>query len=198
MESNSTATGQRRYTGKNNVLPAEIAGRLVPRAVEIESAVLGALMLEKDAFTEVCDLLRPESFYEPKHIKIYRAIQSLGMAQEPIDMLTVTNRLRQDGELESIGGAGYVASLTMNVASAAHVETHAKIVAQKYLARELISFASKVENGAFDESNDIDDLLQEAERSLFDISQRNLKKDVTQIDPVLDKAIEQIQNASAS
>jgi len=195
MESNSTATGQRRYSGKNNVLPAEIAGRLVPRAVEIESAVLGALMLEKDAFTEVCDLLRPESFYEPKHIKIYRAIQSLGMAQEPIDMLTVTNRLRQDGELESIGGAGYVASLTMNVASAAHVETHAKIVAQKYLARELISFASKVENGAFDESNDIDDLLQEAERSLFDISQRNLKKDVTQIDPVLDKAIEQIQNA---
>ncbi|MDE6525801.1 MAG: replicative DNA helicase, partial [Muribaculaceae bacterium] len=118
MESNSTATEQRRYARKNNVLPAEIAGRLVPRAVEIEAAVLGALMLEKDAFTEVCDLLRPESFYEPKHIKIYRAIQSLGMAQEPIDMLTVTNRLRQDGELEIIGVAGYVATLTMNVASA--------------------------------------------------------------------------------
>ncbi|MCM1067251.1 MAG: replicative DNA helicase [Muribaculaceae bacterium] len=195
MEGNSATTDRPRFQRKNNQLPAEIAGRLVPRAVEIEAAVLGALMLERDAFTAVCDLLRPESFYDPRHVKIYTAIQSLGMAQEPIDMLTVTNRLRHDGELESVGGAGYVAGLTMNVASAAHVETHAKIVAQKYLARELISFASKVENGAFDESNDIDDLLQEAEKQLFDISQRNLKKDVTQIDPVLDRAVEQMQMA---
>lgn len=190
-----TANGHKRNANKTQALPAEIAGRLVPRAVEIEAAVLGALMLEKDAFTIVCDLLRPESFYEPKHVKIYQAIQSLGLAQEPIDMITVTNRLRQDGELENVGGAGFVASLTMNVASAAHVEYHARIVAQKYLARELINFASKVENSAFDETNDIDDLLQEAEKHLFDISQRNLKKEVSQIDPVLDKAIEQMQIA---
>lgn len=189
------ATEQKKFIKKQPVLPAEIAGRLVPRAVEIEAAVLGALMLEKDAFTVVCDLLRPESFYEPKHVKIYEAIQQLGMAQEPIDMMTVTNRLRQNGDLESVGGAGFVAGLTMNVASAAHVEFHARIVAQKYLARELISFASKVENAAFDESNDIDDLLQEAEKHLFDISQRNLKKDVSQIDPILDRAVEQMQMA---
>ncbi len=189
------ATEQKKYTKKQTALPAEIAGRLVPRAVEIEAAVLGALMLEKDAFTVVCDLLRPESFYEPKHVKIYEAIQQLGMAQEPVDMMTVTNRLRQNGDLESVGGAGFVAGLTMNVASAAHVEFHARIVAQKYLARELISFASKVENAAFDESNDIDDLLQEAEKHLFDISQRNLKKDVSQIDPILDRAVEQMQMA---
>ena len=194
MEANNE---QRRFGRKNNSsLPAEIAGRLVPRATEIEAAVLGALMLEKDAFTVVCDLLRPESFYEPRHVKVYEAIQALGMAQEPIDMMTVTNRLRQNGDLEAIGGAGFVAGLTMNVASAAHVEFHARIVAQKYLARELINFASKVENAAFDESNDIDDLLQEAEKHLFDISQRNLKKDVSQIDPILDRAVEQMQMAS--
>lgn len=191
---------ERRYTARRQntaaTLPPDIAGRLVPRAVEIEAAVLGALMLEKDAFSLVCDLLTPESFYEPRHATIYSAIQSLGLAEEPIDMITVTNKLRNDGELEKIGGAGFVASLTVNVASAAHVEYHARIVAQKHLARELIAFASNVENSAFDESNDVDDLLQEAEGKLFEISQRNLKGDVIQIDPLLTRAIDQMQIAA--
>ena len=181
---------------KDNSIVAEIAGRLVPRAVEIEAAVLGALMLEKDAFAEVCDLLSPESFYEPRHVLVYQAIQRLGLSEEPIDMITVTNRLRSDGNLDKIGGPGFIASLTMNVVSAAHVETHARIVAQKYLARQLISFASSIENNAFDESNDVDDLLQEAEAKLFEISQRNLKRDVIQINPLLAKAVEQMQIAS--
>ncbi|MBP3538075.1 MAG: replicative DNA helicase [Muribaculaceae bacterium] len=181
---------------KNNTLPPEIAGRLVPRAVEIEAAVLGALMLEKDAFAVVCDLLKPESFYEPRHVAVYEAIQSLGLSEEPIDMITVTNRLRSDGKLEKIGGPGFIASLTMNVVSAAHIETHARIVAQKYLARQLITFASQIENGAFDESNDVEDLLQDAESKLFEISQHNLKRDVIQINPLLTKAVEQMQIAS--
>ncbi len=193
-------TQERRYTARrpNNAstLPPDIAGRLVPRAVEIEAAVLGALMLEKDAFSLVCDLLKPESFYEPRHATIYNTIQSLGLAEEPIDMITVTNKLRNNGELEKIGGAGFVASLTVNVASAAHVEYHARIVAQKHLARELIAFASNVENSAFDESNDVDDLLQEAEGKLFEISQRNLKGDVVQIDPLLVRAVDLMQIAS--
>ncbi|MDE6469179.1 MAG: replicative DNA helicase, partial [Muribaculaceae bacterium] len=193
---NDSGRGGSRFQKKKPALPAEIAGRLVPRAVEIEAAVLGALMLERDAFTAVCDLLRPEAFYDPKHVKVYEAIQQLGMAQEPIDIMTVTNRLRQNDDLEAIGGPAFVAGLTINVASAAHVEYHARIVAQKYLARELISFATKVENAAFDESNDIDDLLQEAEKNLFDISQRNLKKDVVQIDPIITRAVEQMQVAS--
>ena len=92
-----SSTQPRKPFRKQPAVPAEIAGRLVPRATEIEAAVLGALMLEKDAFTTVCDLLRPESFYEPKHVKVYEAIQSLGLAQEPVDMMTVTNRLRQTG-----------------------------------------------------------------------------------------------------
>lgn len=190
-----TSAQPRRFVKKGPALPAEVAGRLVPRATDIEAAVLGALMLDQDAFNEVSDLLRPESFYEPRHQKIYEAIQQLGLAQEPVDMMTVTNRLRQNNELEDIGGAGYIASLTMNVASAAHVEFHAHIVAQKYLARELITFASRLENNAFDESNDVDDVLQEAERALFNISQKNLKKDVVQIDPVIERAVEQMQIA---
>ncbi len=198
MDTNNNNTkSPRQYRNKNNnTLPPEIAGRLVPRAVDIEAAVLGALMLEKDAFGMVCDLLKPESFYEPKHIIVYEAIQKLGLNEEPIDMITVTNQLRSNGELEKIGGPGFIASLTMNVVSAAHIETHARIVAQKYLARQLITFASQIENSAFDESNDVEDLLQEAEKNLFEISQRNLKREVEQIDPLLTRAVEQMQIAS--
>lgn len=195
MDSNND-TRPFRPKKQQNSLPPEIAGRLVPRAVDIEAAVLGALMLEKDAFAVVCDLLKPESFYEPRHVLVYQAIQTLGLSEEPIDMITVTNQLRSDGSLEKIGGPGFIAQLTMNVVSAAHIETHARIVAQKYLARQLISFASQIENGAFDESNDVEDLLQEAESKLFEISQRNLKREVIQINPLLSKAVEQMQIAS--
>jgi len=174
----------------------ETGGRMAPRDKDLEEAVLGALMLEKDAYTTVCDLLKPESFYEPANQIIYAAIQSLGAAQRPIDMFTVTEQLRHDGKLDEVGGALYVTELTSRVASAAHVEYHARIVAQKYLARELINFAATIENQAYDESNDVDDLLQEAEGRLFEISQRNVKKDVTQIDPIISQAIQQMQNAA--
>lgn len=175
---------------------AEISGRKAPRDKELEEAVLGALMLEKDAYTTVCDLLRPESFYEPENQVIYEAIQALGAAQSPIDMLTVTERLRLNDTLEQAGGAVRITELTSRVTSAAHIEFHARIIAQKYLARELISFATKIESMAFDESNDVDDLLQEAEGKLFEISQRNVKKDVVQIDPVIKQALESIQAAA--
>ncbi|MDE6344122.1 MAG: replicative DNA helicase [Muribaculaceae bacterium] len=174
----------------------DVDGRMVPRDSELEQTVLGAIMLERDAYTNVCDILKPESFYEPAHQKIYSAVQQLGMRQQPIDMLTVTEQLRLDGNLEAAGGPVYIAQLTSRVLSGANVEYHARIVAQKYLARELINFASTIEGKAFDETNDVDDLLQEAEGKLFEISQRNVKKDVTQIDPVIKQAIEQIEAAS--
>ena len=174
----------------------EHGGRLQPKDKDLEEAVLGAIMLEKDAYTIVCDLLKPESFYEPAHQKVYEAIQALGASQQPIDMLTVTEQLRLNGTLNDVGGPIFISDLTSRVASAAHVEYHARIVAQKYLARELISFASNIEAKAFDESNDVADLLQEAEGKLFEISQRNVKKDVTQIDPVIKQALDQIQAAA--
>ena len=169
--------------------------KIQPQDKEIEDAVLGALMLERDAYAIVCDLLRPESFYDPGNQKIYAAINKLGVMQQPIDMLTVTQQLRADGALDDVGGPVRISELTSNVASAAHIEYHARIVAQKFLARRLISFCSEIEKKSFDESYDIDDLLQEAEGKLFEISQGNLKKDFTQIDPVLNSAMEQIEAA---
>lgn len=175
---------------------ADLGGRVPPRDLDVEQAVLGALMLEKDAYSVVCDLLKPESFYDPVNSMVYAAIQQLGAAQKPIDMLTVTEQLRLDGNLEKIGGPVVVSELTSRVLSGANVEYHARIVAQKYLARELISFSSDISTKAFDEVHDVDDLLQEAEGRLFEISQRNVKKDVTQINPVIEQAIKQIQAAA--
>lgn len=169
--------------------------KIQPQDKEIEDAVLGALMLERDAYAIVCDLLRPESFYDPGNQKIYAAINKLGVMQQPIDMLTVTQQLRADGALDDVGGPVRISELTSNVASAAHIEYHARIVAQKFLARRLISFCYEIEKKSFDESYDIDDLLQEAEGKLFEISQGNLKKDFTQIDPVINSAMEQIEAA---
>lgn len=174
----------------------DTVGKLPPRATDIEEAVLGAIMLEKDAYSNVCELLVPDSFYDPVNRKIYEAISELGFNQRPIDMMTVTEQLRQDNALDEVGGAVHIAELTSRVYSAAHVEYHAKIIAQKYLARRLIAFSSQIETQAFDESNDVDDLLQEAEGKLFEISQTQLKREVTQIDPVISLALEQIQAAS--
>ena len=168
-------------------------GRLQPQAPELEEAVLGALMLEKDAYSIVSEILKPECFYEKAHELIYAAIVDLAVQQLPIDMMTVTEQLRKRGDL---GGPYYIAQLTSKVASSAHIEYHARIIAQKYLARELISFSSQIQSKAFDETTDVDDLMQEAEGKLFEISQRNVKKDVTQINPVIKEALKMLENAA--
>jgi replicative DNA helicase len=172
-------------------------GRLQPQAVELEKAVLGALMLEKDAYSIVSEILKPECFYEKAHERIYTAIVDLAVNQRPVDMLTVTEQLRKNGDLELVGGPYYIAQLTQMVASSAHIEYHARIIAQKYLARELISFTALVQGKAFDETIDVDDLMQEAEGKLFEISQRNVKKDVIQIDPIIVEAKELMKKAAA-
>lgn len=177
------------------VLVPEI-GKLPPQAQELEEAVLGALMLEKDAYSVISDILKPESFYNPQNNLIFGAIQDLGMQQKPVDLLTVVEELKRKGELESAGGAHYVAELSEKVASAAHIEYHARIIAQKYMARELISFSSSVNQQAFDETIDVDDLLQETEGKLFEISQRNVKKDVIQINPIIKEALLNIEKAA--
>jgi len=185
------------YTKKTNVTPIiSEFGKLPPQALELEEAVLGALMIEKDAYYIVSELLRPESFYKNEHAKIYKAIMDLAFKQEPIDMHTVTEQLRKNGDIEEIGGPYYISLLTAKVASAAHVEYHARIIAQKYLARELIRISSEVQSKAFDDKTDVDDLMQEAEGKLFEVSQRNIKKDVTQIDPVIKEALDRINTAA--
>lgn len=135
MEEKSQSYNRRQF--KKPAPTYETAGRIMPQDKDVEEAVLGALMLEKDAYTTVCDILKPASFYEPKHQRIYEAIQSLGVSQQPIDMLTVVEQLRRNGTLEEIGGPVVIAELTSRVASGANVEFHARIVAQNILQENL-------------------------------------------------------------
>ena len=156
----------------------ETEGRLQPQAVDLEKAVIGALLIERDAYFRVNEILQPQSFYDPRHQIIYEAIQSLNVENQPMDILTVTDKLQRMGKIEEAGGAPYITALSGMVLSSAHIEYHANIIAQKATARALITYTSGIEEKAFDVTQDIDKLMQEAEGGLFEISQKNLKKEI--------------------
>ena len=134
---------------------AETPGNVPPQAVELEEAVLGALMLEKDSIIAVQEYVTPDAFYTEEHRTIYKAIEELSMELKPIDLYTVTERLKGKKELKKVGGASYLAQLTQKVGSAANVEFHAKIIAQKYVQRELIRSATEIQKRSYDESTDV-------------------------------------------
>ena len=162
-------------------------GKLPPQAIELEDSVLGAIMIEKDAYETVAELLRPSIFYKDQNRIIYEAIRELATKDEPIDILSVSEKLKNKGTLEQAGGSVYLSELTRRVASTAHLYYHAQILAQKATARDLIAIAAPREEKAFDETQDIKELMTEAEASIFEISQRSQKRDVTQIDLPFDK-----------
>lgn len=171
-------------------------GKIPPQAVELEEAVLGAVMLEKDAIIEVIDILKAESFYKEENQKIFRAILNLFAADKAIDLLTVTDQLRKDGTLEEIGGQAYISELTIRVASAAHIEFHARIVQQKYIQRELIRVSNDIIGKAYDDSVDVNDLLDFSEGELFTVAQGNIKKEAASMNVLVKEAVNQIQEAA--
>lgn len=182
-----------RYQNKGTNL-AQIGGKLQPQAPELEEAVLGALMLEKDALTAVIDILKPEIFYKDAHKIIFNAIKILFEKTQPVDILTVTAQLRFSGELEIVGGAFYVTELTNRVASAANIEFHARIVSQKYIQRELIKISTEIINNAYEDTTDIFELLDSAEKNLFSIAENNLRKNSESLADVMKAAIADIEN----
>ncbi len=171
-------------------------GKLPPQAIELEDSVLGAIMIEKDAYATVADLLRPESFYKDQNRMVFEAIRALAAKDQPIDVLSVAEKLKTQGTLDEAGGPVYLSELTRKVASTAHLHYHAQIVSQKATARELIQMAARVEESAYDETQDVEELMQAAESDIFEISQRAQKRDVTQIDPVIAEAFERMKKAS--
>ena len=191
---------QNRNTGNAKHRPQidNTYSHLQPQALEVEKAVLGALMIDKDAYVVICETLRPESFYEPRNQMVYAAIHDLSMEEKPIDILTVTEQLAKTGNLDEVGGPAYVAELSSRVASSANIEYHANIVAQKSLARQLISFASVIETKAFDETIDVDDLMQEAEGSLFELSKKNIKQDYVHVSIAVKKSQDKMMRAYAN
>ena len=183
--------------GKYKEMPLELA-HVQPQAPEIEKAVLGALMIDRDAYMEVSNLLRVESFYEPRNQMVYEAIVKLSTDENPVDVLTVTDKLAKMGKLDEVGGPGYIADLSSRVATSANIVYHANIIAEKFLARQMIHYVGTIGNKAFDESYDIKEVVQEAESTLFELSQKNMKKDYSVLSPIVDKAMEMVKIAHSN
>lgn len=168
-------------------------GKIPPQAPEVEEAVLGALMLERDAYLIVSAILKAESFYKEEHQKIFRVIQHLVSNEKPVDLLMVTQELKNREELDEVGGPIYITQLTSRIASAAHIEFHARIIAQKFIQRELIRISSEIQVKSYDDSLELDDLIDYAESSLFKVTEGNISKESQPIKPLLREAIERIE-----
>lgn len=183
------------YTPQNNPnrRSSTSLGKIPPQVTELEEAVLGALMIEKEAINQVVDVLRPESFYSAQHQEIYRAIHHLFSESQPIDLLTVTQTLRKMGKLSLAGGPSYIMRLTTNVNSAANVEYHARLITEQSIKRELISIATEIQKEAYDDASDVFDLLDNAEQKIFSISESNIRKNYSTMSPLVQQAIKEIE-----
>jgi replicative DNA helicase len=170
-------------------------GKVPPQANDMEEAVLGAVMLEKEAVITILDILKPESFYREAHQKIFKAISDLAAREFPVDLYTVTEELRAHNELDSVGGPVYLTQLTSKIVSAANVDYHSRIVAQKYIQRELIRVSTEIQTRSFDDSYDVTELLDYSENALFQIAEGNIKREVAPINAVIKEAIREIEEA---
>lgn len=171
-------------------------GKVQPQAVPLEEAVIGAIMLDKDGLPSVIEILRPESFYIKAHQLIYEVMVGLFAKSQPIDLLTVHEALKKADYLDEVGGVNYLMELTNKVASAANIEYHARIVAQKYIQRELIRVSTNIIGDAFEDTKDVLELLDEAERSLYDITDANLNTGYESLSSLAVKAQKQIESVS--
>jgi len=177
-------------------LSSYVLGKVQPQALPLEEAVLGALMLDKDSIAIVIDILRAESFYSDAHQAIYKAILRLFERSQPVDLLTVTEELKKAGELDVAGGPYYLVGLTNRVASAANIEYHARLIAQKHIQRELIRVSTKIIRDAYEDTTDVFQLLDDAEQGLFDITQQNLSRSYESMGTLAGKALKALEELS--
>ena len=170
-----------------------VFGKVQPQAIPLEEAVLGALMLDKEALTIVLDIIRSDSFYVDAHQLIYKAMLRLFEKSQPIDLLTVTEELKKTGDLEAVGGPYYLVELTNKIASAANIEYHSRIIAQKFVQRELIRVSTKIIKDAFEDTSDVFQLLDDAEQGLFSIAQQNMSRGFESMSSLAAKAQKQME-----
>lgn len=168
--------------------------KLPPQNTQAEISLLGALLLDKDAIIKIADGVASTDFYATKHQIIFAAILNLYEKREPIDVVTLANKLEQAGELETIGGASYLTNLVNSVPSAAHVANYASIVRSKATLRNLIQAASTINNLAYDETNPLDSLLDASEQTLFEVSQKHLKQNFTSLKDVLAESFDRLDS----
>lgn len=173
-----------------------VYGRIMPQALDLEEAVLGAIMLDRDALPSVIEILRPESFYKEAHNVIYNAMLDLFEKSHAIDLLTVHESLKKSKLLEQIGGVQYLLDLTRKIASAANIEYHARIVAQKYIQRELIRVSTSTIKDSYEDEKDVFELLDEAEQNLYEITDTNLHTGYEKLSALAVKTRKEIEAVS--
>lgn len=171
-------------------------GKLPPQALDLEEAVLGAMMIDKKGIDDVIDILHPEAFYKEANQRIYKAIKVLFETTQPIDLLTVSNQLKTQGDLDFVGGDYYLINLTQKVSSSAHIEFHARIVLQKYIQRRLITISNEIIQESYDETVDVFDLLDDAESKLFEVTQGNIKRSSENAQSLVSQALQKIEEIS--
>ena len=170
------------------------AGKVPPQAVDVEEAVLGAMMIEPNCVPDVLESLTAGCFYKEAHRKIFSAISALSKDHGPVDIYTVAEALKRTGDLEETGGPYYLSLLSSKVGAAAHVEYHVNILLQKHTQRELITISAEVQRDSFDDSIPVDDLLNNAQQKLFDLAERNMKRETLPVQDVLKDTIAEIES----
>ncbi len=171
------------------------SGKLPPQALDLEEAVLGALMIDGSVINKAIDILKPESFYNDAHQRIFKAITDLFSQSKPIDLLTVKSQLQFSGELDLVGGSAYLSKLTTRVASAANIETHSRIIAQKYIQRELVRISGEILRDAFEDTTDVFELLDKAEKDLFSVAEANMRRQFSEMNLLIHQVMENIEAA---
>lgn len=169
-------------------------GVIPPQNTDAEASLLGAILIDADALVKVADQVTIDDFYEERHRHIYEAIVQLNDKHSPIDVLTLDNQLKVNGTIDIVGGASYITELTNFVPTASHVEQYAAIVAQKALRRRLIKAAQDIVSLGFNETNELQDLIENAETRLFEVSQRHVKQDITSIETILGESFDRLDD----
>jgi replicative DNA helicase len=165
-----------------------------PQNLDIEASLLGSLLIDGDAFMKIGDMIQADDFYDEHHKAIFLAMRTLHDKRSPVDILTLSEQLNSVGRLETIGGASYLTELTNFVPTAAHLEQYAQIVAEKSIRRKLINASQDIAQIGFDENKSLQDLIEEAESRLFEVSQRHVRQDITSLESILEDSFDRIDD----
>jgi replicative DNA helicase len=205
MENNSEAVFTGKLVRKNNqdrkALAEEIirqGGKIIPQVPEVEEAVLGAVMLDKEALNTVSEILRPECFYREENQKVYAAVLDLFSEGQPVDVLTVADKLKENNDFQWVGGARFLARLASRISSAAHVEIHARIVLEHFIKREIITVSNSAVKEAYEDQTDVFELLDRTETSIFKIAEKNIGRNVVDMKSLVKRSIEAIKEKKNS
>jgi replicative DNA helicase len=166
----------------------------LPQNTEAEASLLGAILIDSDAIVKIADIITPTDFFEARHGRIFEAVSALYEKRSSIDVLTLANQLKNNGNLDMVGGAAYLTELTNFVPTAAHAEQYADIVAQKALRRRLIHASQEMATLGYDESKSLKELIEESETRLFQVSQQQVKQDVISLEAILAESFERLDD----